>query len=465
MSLIIKLVERNLLINSAIIDNYPNLKKLLDKHKIVSENMIENCIDMDKSTQEILQTKAYIEIYNVALREWIAEKHCDYGIIKCGLCNHKNHQIYYIKNTINGKRINVGSECIKHFPDLKNEQNVDMSEQIKRDRKTYLRVQRKIEFAKTFVNFQSKINKYKSERDHSEYLVNYEIYSETNEIINKLQELRDNYLDGKDDPKCFDRIKELIDKLDYIISTEIPKFNIKLSENEFACTKDIADWLSLSNKESKDLIIERIRKNNSCIGADSIIDISYIPFIEKLLEEYKAITEDIFYDIRIHGEGGSTKIYVNLRNKYLKNITFCCTPEVFMKKLGDVVFLDANHRKNRFSLKYLFDDFLSLYNDDDNIYILYSMLNDKFKGEYEFLYDYDFNHTYLINKVQGTFKQFDGTKTVIKYLLKYFSNDGFNYRCKLNFFSQIKWVTISDSMLDTINKCRSEFNNTQFSYY
>lgn len=461
---IIKLKERNLLIESDIIERYPGLKKLLLKHKTVSKQMVDDCVDMDKATQDILQTSAFNEIYNVAKSEWVAEINYDIDDMRCMLCNHKNNQIYYIRNIINGKSLNVGSECVKYF---------ENSEQVISDSKELDKiVQREIKFDKRFKDLYRKLFRFESKINDSEYIVNYTSFDNVIRLIEEIKKTKKEYIDGKRTTSCFKDIDNNLIKLERIVSVDIPSKNRELKNKKFVCTKEILDWLLHSNKDKAliNSIVKKVRINNSCFDADTIKEISYVPFISQYFKEYKKIINDeidIIFDIRMYSEAGFTTFYVNLNNSQLKDITFCMTPDTFIKNFGSIVILDVNTIKlyqKKFSLSFLFDNVLFLYNDDNNIFNLYSLLNKKYRFKFEFMFDYNLKTTYIIDKNNKCYAKFNGTMLIVKGLLK-FLNEQNNDEASIYFFSKFKWAKITENIQETLNECRKEFNNTQIAYY
>ncbi len=472
--LLIKQWNRNLVIHSNVINVYPGLKNLLNKHNTVSEELVNDCIDMDSDTQEILKTGAYKEIISSAEKEWIAQTNNDTdnsGKVKCNLCNHHTKNLYYIRNVENGEVLNVGSECILHFQNLKNENGVNMSEYIEEVKKAKRELDKKVsktaKINSRFVNLEARLDACLSKINNSQYLVNYDLYNQVTSSIETIIRIKDKYILGQMTASCFSDIDKRLLLIDRIVSNDIPRCNKELSKKKYACTKEIADWLMRSNNKGKELTLRRIRLNNSCFSSDTIIEISYLPFVREHLKDYIDKTKDIFYDIRLVSEGGSSELYVNIRNEFLGEIAFYCTPNQFMKKLGDIVFLDEKGCHQKFSLDYLFTNVLLLYDDEDNIYRLYTKLNREFRFAYEFLYDYDLNITYIVDKKSGLYTQFDGTRRVVLCILKHFennyiSNQSYKKRCENAISKNFSWVKLSDSMIKTINKCRREFNNTEY---
>lgn len=463
---IVKLKERNLLIKSDVIEKYPDFKSLLLRYKTVSEQMVMECVDMDKNTQELLQTSAITEIYKAAKSEWVAEINHDIDDKRCMLCNHKNNQIFYIRNIINGESLNVGSECVKYF---------ENSEQVISDRKELDKViQRRIKFDKRFSNLSNKLFRFESDINNSPYIVNFSSFYNATKLIEEIKKFKAEYIDGKRLASCFNDIDDKLKRLERITSVDIPNKNKELKNKKYVCTKEVLNWLLNSNKDRAlaDSIVRKVRINNSCFDADTITEITYVPFIYEYFQEYKEIIQvefDIIYDIRMYTEAGFTKFYVNLNtpNLKLKNITFCITIETFMKEFGSIVMLNSKEIKSykkRFSLSFLFSNLLLLYNDENNIFSLYSLLSEKYRGDFEFMFDYDLKTSYIIDKNNILYTKFNGTRIVVKGLLK-FLNEENNDKAKNYFFSRLRWTKITEDMQETLNECRREFNNTQIAYY
>lgn len=453
MKKIITQAERTILVNSNAIEAYPKFKELLIKHDFVTDQMIDNHNDMDESTYTLLKTDAYREIFSAAEQEWIAESNFDIDNKRCSLCHHINHRIYYIKNLLNGNVLNVGSDCILHFSNLKNDKNIDMAQQVKLDNQLAKRVIRREQFSSKFPKFISKINSYNIKLEKSAYLVNAKIYNKALKLINEAQELRKNFLNGKGNLNILDDIEVLINQIDNIITVQIPDCNKILSNNKFACTLEIVEWLNLNRKS---YVIEKIRNNNSCITIDTINEIAYTPFISSFLNNYKNKTKHIVNDLRIVNSNGNNMIYTTFKNKHLQNITFYCTPDTFMKKIGDIIFLH-NTNDDRLTFSFFISKIFKLDNDEENITDLYLKLNSIFRDDYEFIFDFLTNTTYIINKNEGKYTTSSGIENIRIYLLKYLAKNSILYFSNNNYFSRLKWHIISSTDLEVINKCRKSF--------
>ena len=117
----ITLDEINLILSSEEAKNtqtYGNLFQVLLNSNLKKGVKIEYIKGLDKKAYNTLVYNKDILKKNVE-SEWNAErviKTDNDKKIKCSLCNTPNKYIFFIKNKINGKVLNVGSSCIKKFP-------------------------------------------------------------------------------------------------------------------------------------------------------------------------------------------------------------------------------------------------------------------------------------------------------------------------------------------------------------
>ena len=117
--------EISLLLNSEETKNkslYGNLFDVLNaikNMKAVTISDLQN-LDIDKTAIAALTYNKKSLLENVK-NEWYVEsdssEECDKKV-RCGLCNAPNKYLFYIRNRINGKQVNVGSTCMTKFPDI-----------------------------------------------------------------------------------------------------------------------------------------------------------------------------------------------------------------------------------------------------------------------------------------------------------------------------------------------------------
>ncbi len=101
--------ERQLVLNSTIIEKYPNLKAILRKYEKVEEKDIDNNEDFDEELKNLI-LYVFKDIVNEAQKEWYGSGKIDVidppnskDRIKCSLCGTPNIYINYIVNRYNKK--------------------------------------------------------------------------------------------------------------------------------------------------------------------------------------------------------------------------------------------------------------------------------------------------------------------------------------------------------------------------
>lgn len=117
MGLLVKFRERELLLKSKVIEDYPNLLNYLE----TTPNLKESDYNMLSENMRLFFRSIYPNVLSQAIKEWVpdpehpvdeldeAEK------IHCQICNHKIKYICHILNLLNKNRLVIGTECVKHF--------------------------------------------------------------------------------------------------------------------------------------------------------------------------------------------------------------------------------------------------------------------------------------------------------------------------------------------------------------
>jgi len=114
MQRIIKVKDKNLLMNSDIAKKYPILMNFLEEK---ADFPLKDFNTLDDETQNFFKVQ-YPKILEIAKREWdtvgtgvkySADKK------KCQLCNRSTRNVVPIKNNINGKQLVVGPVCSEEF--------------------------------------------------------------------------------------------------------------------------------------------------------------------------------------------------------------------------------------------------------------------------------------------------------------------------------------------------------------
>ncbi len=115
--LLVKFKERNLLINSTVIEDYPHLKEFIEN----TPTMKKCQLDTLHPEMQVFFDNMFSKVLKQAAEEWSGDNQHpidlldDDNRIRCQLCNHKIKYVCYIVNKLNANRLEVGRECVKHF--------------------------------------------------------------------------------------------------------------------------------------------------------------------------------------------------------------------------------------------------------------------------------------------------------------------------------------------------------------
>jgi len=233
--------ERTLLLNSQVILDYPEASDvLLNRPKIKHSELGEL-----PHTQQVFFRNTFGRVLEQASAEWVAVEQgrpmTDLGDdrIPCRLCGTMNRYVYWIRNKRNGKEINVGSECIKHF-------GIDVGSEGKSEyqlRREARRLTRRNKISKKFEAVPRIVDTWR--RKLREYPVVIPLYLEREYegVGKRIEQLYRDYVNEKADDAKIDQdmppLLELwqanVDRIDDHVSEQ--------SSNPFAATRAIANWL------------------------------------------------------------------------------------------------------------------------------------------------------------------------------------------------------------------------------
>lgn len=108
--------EKNLLIGSKIINDYPNLKKFIQETPNLEDK------DLGGSDKELKQffENVYRKVLNEVVKEWVVKEgsigYFEGNTMSCELCgNRPINNICTIENKFTGNELKIGTECVKRF--------------------------------------------------------------------------------------------------------------------------------------------------------------------------------------------------------------------------------------------------------------------------------------------------------------------------------------------------------------
>lgn len=291
--------ERQLVLNSEIIERYSKLKKVLMKYEKIYEKDFIGNKDFDDELKNII-LYVFRDIKAQAEQEWYGTGTMDIidppnvkDRVQCSLCGRRNVYIYYIINRHNGKKLNVGSDCIEKFPGIDTRLPKGMTpKQYKNKRmRKYVQLKRFEDFNKIFPDAREMLSKWNTEYNNLPIILPTNLHNNIISIHKEANIIFTDYIKGKGDDKSLDRFKNLINNRQKLM-LQAGKFIDKNKTNKLVCTKKIYDWIIKHDLYDKEKIISDIR-NNSSILSDEIIPLIYEKnFIYILLDDFKKMLVD-----------------------------------------------------------------------------------------------------------------------------------------------------------------------------
>jgi len=286
----------NLLRYSALIDNYPDLKKIINQKSNITLS------DLDKLQEVTKKTLQYdIQNFISAIKgEWQAIKNGDnlefYDNFEdseeyssCQVCNNSHcRYLYNIKNKVTGEIIIVGSTCIYKYDIEVGLSGETKSEYLKRQDSTQKKL---FNTAKFNMRYPNAINNVKS------------WYSDYKDLIFKLPtELDKRFI------SCYGRANKIIEQVqknsvtknaeinfqailnEYkAIKIDIDKYIKNNINNRFAMTAKVSSWLI---QREKIKLHQQIAETGQ-VGSDTYPYIHEINFVKQFIEDYIKVFKNI----------------------------------------------------------------------------------------------------------------------------------------------------------------------------
>lgn len=282
MLLSLKMKERALLLYSSVVENYPWLREFLQQNEKITSDLVE---DLPVEQRTFLGSMLD-RIIQAATNEWKGDENRigeDRGPDrrdweKCSLCGQPNRYIFYITNIINGRSLNVGSDCIKYFwEDGKIYGSMTFNEIKKHIRRT----KRQGELEEKFRGIVQTVENWRKRLDSYPLVMPAFLEKKYNDAGEKLGMLYEGYLNEDYDEGIFDIISNTLKEFDAILKEveEYVKINAKA---RFIATRDIAMWLKERGYAS---ILEMIKEDNGLITWRTGYRIEEPGFLESIVPD------------------------------------------------------------------------------------------------------------------------------------------------------------------------------------
>lgn len=330
---------------------------------------------------------------------------------RCGLCNTPNKYLFYIRNRINNKRLNVGSSCMKKFPSIegyshyKNEMNKTI--------RTQQSIARRTKFHEHFPNVQEILDSTSFYFDNLPILLPNTLYFPLRENVRTLRIIYRDYVNSGKKP--FDSIKDSFELFsEYLSQFHQLKSNAdnvvrKNVGRYLICKRDELDWL-IDNKKFD--LITKMTLNNGFYTPEVAQRMTYYKFLQRFFKRFcNANKYPHIHFTNINNEGDQFKLSIENHGcvfLYIINI------KKFMMNIGYKCIFEDNYS---FECSELFQ-YASIAISQHNMQNIFDIIEDKLvKFGYYILVDDTTHDIYIYKKSDKSIKEFTLQKFINFYSL------------------------------------------------
>ena len=324
---------------------YGNLFYALQKYDTLSEQDLALSDTFDRQAVIALTNgKMKDELMQKIIGEWYG-KDCYIAPgekIPCQICHTPNKKIHFIKNKHNNSELNVGSECIKQFPEIENFK--EMQRNIYEREKLRKRELRGAEFAQLEVDDPEFVSKARKKFNNINIALPYILYNDLERILYDLNFIKTNYIQqGGNYNEISNKYNKLKMEFTALWNQAVEHYQ-RYRKNKLVCKKYMANWL----KENHYEIWEKVLKNSGLFTVDTLkyaYESSYVK--EHLTFFSKQLKDD---EVRIIDIAGNSIRFVIQTDKYRKPVYFTISNKIFMKNIGCYCLANKNYVFNRENL-------------------------------------------------------------------------------------------------------------------
>jgi hypothetical protein len=277
LALIVTKKERNLLVGSKIIKDYPVLQDFIDNTPDLTSDKL-NTLSYEA---QLFFNNIYNKVLDEASREWVIDKsgieYVEGNKMSCELCGHRPiNNICVIENSYTKKRLKIGTECAEYF-------GISRELDLRKLSKEAKRIKLLESLNLMFPNIENIINDWESIINNQDIIIKNDVKEEYLRIGNKAKILFNRYCDDK--TKNVERnnitieLKILFEK-GKNEKTQIEKYVNDFKNNPFAPKKILIRDISEQYKRTAINMIEE----DGLIKARTLWRINNIDFAHSLID-------------------------------------------------------------------------------------------------------------------------------------------------------------------------------------
>lgn len=339
--LLVSLEERQLVLYSEALKNYPDVKKTLDKYEKIYRSDFEDTSDFTPEMQTFF-LYSFKHLVSESTKEWYSSYEADEMIsdnrddwMKCALCTTPNKYISFIINRLNNEKLNVGSDCIDKFPQLNEIRGLSIKK-IKNDRqKAHKKIMRIGKFNTVFPGGAEMIKQWRNHYNELPIVMPEDLHEKAISLFEEADQLYIGYTECKLNDTALNDFGCVVEDYNTLLKS-INYHVVANGEKRFVCTKSIKDWLVNTDKKGTLL---KIIKDGGFIKPSTIVNIYEKDFFKSIFKEFTPkLSKSVF---SVDNLKDST-IYFNLKLPNLPTLRFECSTKSFMAEFGHLVFNNNN---------------------------------------------------------------------------------------------------------------------------
>jgi hypothetical protein len=236
--------DRNLLLKSEATKVVPWLLKYLELHEYITDELVA---DLPEDRRNFM-TNMIKRVVQQATKEWIRDSEREYPEedlgderTRCSLCGTPNRYVYYIVNTQNGNRMNVGSTCVEYFGGFNIEFAGKNRKQLMKEAK---KLRRETELNNRFPGIAQTIHTWDDKLSSFPVLIPSYMEQRYTELGNLIRELFDSFTNGRCGWEVVDKFKEILAERELLLQQMEEYARAEASKDSpFVARRHIVSWL------------------------------------------------------------------------------------------------------------------------------------------------------------------------------------------------------------------------------
>lgn len=252
--------------------------------------------------------------------------------IPCSLCDYpKTKEVYYIKNKISKRKMNVGSTCIEEFA------NISLAEgktkkQLKQEaeKNSQLKI-----LILEFPGIEKKIETWFDDLNKFDILIPYEFERPYTDLGTRLKNIYNDFIDKKVEKEVFTEIADILMKRDELKGDMLQYSNDNLTK-EFVASREIVSWL----ERNKDVETIEALKETGFVSYATAPKIHEENFLNLIIDKMNLLLLDI--GASIHGKDEEAKSFI-IKPRIYENLTLICNYNKFISYFCHGLFEEKGH--------------------------------------------------------------------------------------------------------------------------